>query len=143
MTNEEMVHRFTIPIAPVTKKNHPDAFRTGPMCPHCKKRTGRIAIQPSKPYEQYEKDVKPFLKPLGISSPVNIKALYYMSTRRIVDLPNLHNALHDAFKAHGVVKDDESKIIAATDGSRVLHDPQHPRTEVEITYLEPEQSALW
>jgi len=30
-----------------------------------------------------------------ITRPINIKAIYYMPTRRVVDITNLHSALHD------------------------------------------------
>lgn len=66
----------------------------------------------------------------SINSPVNVKAIYYMPTRRKVDLCNLHEALCDVLVRHGVVCDDNSKIIAAMDGSRVEYDKLNPRTEV-------------
>ena len=115
--------KFTIPIAPITKKNHSQIIQ-------CK---GRPMVIPSKQYLDYSKMCGLFLprcEPL--EHPVNVKALYYMPTRRRVDLCNLHAALHDVLVKWQVLKDDNSKIIVSTDGSRVLYDKENPRTEVEI-----------
>ena len=86
------------------------------------------------PCKQYvQKDCQFFMPHImTIDKRINVKAIYYMSTRRKVDLPNLHNALHDVLVAYRVVTDDNSNIIASTDGSRVMYDKTNPRTEVEI-----------
>ena len=119
--------KIVIPVAPITKKNHQQIIRVG----------NRPAVIPSKQYQQYEKDCAPFLKSIGIDYPVNVKALYYMPTRRRVDLCNLHEALCDVLVKFGVVQDDNCKIIASMDGSRVLYDKENPRTEVYIEEVEP------
>lgn len=59
-----------------------------------------------------------------------------MGTRRIVDIINLHSALHDILVRYRVIEDDNYRIVASTDGSRVMYDKLHPRTEVEITSTE-------
>lgn len=124
--------KFTIPLNPVTKKNHGVIAYAGKRCPVCKK--GAFPkLLPSKQYREYEKTCKkymPKIKP--ISEPVNVKATYYMRTRHKVDLVNLHEALHDILVKYGVLEDDNSKIIVSTDGSRVEYDKENPRTEVEI-----------
>ena len=71
-----------------------------------------------------------------IDYPVNIKALYFMPTRRKVDLCNLHEALCDVLVKYGVIEDDNSRIVVSMDGSRVLYDKYNPRTEVEIVEVE-------
>lgn len=119
--------KLIIPLPPVTKKNSQRMIQRG----------GRIIPIPSKAYAEYEAAAGWYLKPLGIDYPVNIKALYYMPTKRRVDKTNLESALCDVLVKHGVIVDDNSRIVAATDGSRVLYDKQHPRTEIEITKLEP------
>ena len=70
---------------------------------------------------------------VAIDYPVNVKAIYYMPTRRVVDITNLHSALHDVLVKAGVLQDDNSRIVVSTDGSRVRYDKDNPRTEVEIT----------
>jgi Holliday junction resolvase RusA-like endonuclease len=122
---ERMIH-ITIPLAPVTKKNSLQLVSCGKY----------HKVLPSKKYMQYQADCMPFLKQLGIDYPVNIRAEYYMSTRRVVDLVNLHEALCDVLVHYGTLKDDNSRIVAAMDGSRVLYDKANPRTEVYIEKLE-------
>lgn len=118
--------KFVIQIAPRTKKNSQQIFR-GP--------NGRIFIAPSKAYQAYEKDARFFLPKLRepIRCPVNVKAVFYMPTRRRVDLVNLEEALCDVLVHHGILEDDNYKIIQSMDGSRVKYDKENPRTEVEIT----------
>ena len=50
----------------------------------------------------------------------NVRCLYYMPTRRRVDLCNLLEATCDLLVHHGVLADDNSAIVAGHDGSRVL-----------------------
>lgn len=118
---------FTIKLEPRTKKNSQQIIL-------CK---GRPMIIPSSAYRQYEKECRWFMPSIqGIDKPVNIQAIYYMKTRRRVDLCNLHEALCDVLVHHGIVKDDNFRIIASMDGSRVAYDKENPRTEVVITFLE-------
>ena len=122
--------RFTIPLEPKTKKNSSQILRN--------RTTGKPFLAPSKTFKEYQAECGWFIiKPeKPISEPVNVKALYYMGTHRKVDIANLHSALHDILVHYGVVADDNSKIIASTDGSRVLYDKDKPRTEVVITRME-------
>ncbi|MGI6117811.1 MAG: RusA family crossover junction endodeoxyribonuclease [Bilifractor sp.] len=115
--------KFVIDIQPVTKKNHPIITRSG----------GYPKLLPSKQYTQYLKDCAVFI-PKGepIRTPVNVKAVFYMQTRRRCDLVNLLQALDDILVHYGVIEDDNYKIVASHDGSRVCYDKEHPRTEVEI-----------
>lgn len=76
------------------------------------------------------------MSPLGIDYPVNVKAIYYIDKDRKVDIINLHSALHDCLVKYGVVTDDNYKIIATTDGSRVEIDRANPRTDVEIEVID-------
>lgn len=114
--------KIIIPLPPRTKKNSQQIVRAGK----------RLIIVPSKVYKAYEKACGPYLEPLGIDYPVNVKATYFMPTHRRVDLVNLHEALHDILVTHGVLADDNCRIIVSTDGSRVSYDKDNPRTEVEI-----------
>ena len=115
--------KFIINLEPRTKKNSQQIII-------CK---GRPMIIPSKQYKQYEKDCKIFMpKVETIDYPVNVKAVYYMKTKRRVDLTNLHEALHDILVKYRILEDDNSKIVFSTDGSKVLYDKENPRTEIEI-----------
>lgn len=124
-----MILKFTIPIAPVTKKNHGTITMRG----------RKPIMLPSKQYRQYEKEAGWFLKKyagMNINVPVNVKCIFYMPTRRKVDLPNLLNAIDDVLVHYKVVEDDNRNIIATHDGSIVLYDKNNSRTEIEITKKE-------
>lgn len=118
--------KFTVPLTPITKKNHQQIFRN--------KSTGKPFVTTSKEYKQYENDALWFIpKGKQIDSPVNVKCLFYMPTRRRVDLTNLLESIDDIMVKAGLLSDDNYTIIASHDGSRVLYDKSNPRTEVEIT----------
>ncbi|MBR4591005.1 MAG: RusA family crossover junction endodeoxyribonuclease [Bacteroidaceae bacterium] len=95
-------------------------------------------VIPSRQYRQYEKECGWFVqgKGLKIKDPVNVKCVYYMPTRRRVDLTNLMEATHDILVKYEVLEDDNSKIIRSVDGSRVLYDKENPRTEITIDKAE-------
>ena len=126
LTGKEI--RFVIPLNPVTKKNSQRVIPCGQY----------HKVLPSKAYERYEKEAEPYLPTCSrkISRPCEVVGLFYMKTRRKVDLTNLLEALDDVLVAHDVLEDDNSRIIVSHDGSRVLHDPVNPRTEVTIRFLD-------
>ena len=129
--------QYTIKLAPITKKNSQQILTN--------KATGRAFIAPSSRYKRYEKEAAWFLKPRPprpIECEVNIKCLFYMPTRRLVDLTNLLEACDDILVNEGIIKDDNSRIVVAHDGSRVLYDKDNPRTEITITRInDPVQDA--
>lgn len=118
--------KITIPLPPITKKNHQEIRRN--------RKTGKTFIAQSRQYEQYEKDAMWFIHTpeWPINEPVNVKRLFYMPTRRRVDLVNLLEAIDDILVRAGVLADDNCKIVAGHDGSRVMYDKDNPRTEIEI-----------
>lgn len=122
------MYKFTIAIPPVTKKNSSQIINI----------KGRPMIIPSKRYREYEKKAGKFLEPLPleIDYPVNIKCVYYMKTRRKVDLTNLLAATMDVLVKYKVITDDNRDIAAMNNGSVVLYDSKNPRVEIEITKLE-------
>ena len=124
------VLKFTIPLPPVTKKNHQQII--------VNKKTGRPMVIPSRQYRQYEKECGWFVQGKGmkIKDPVNVKCVYYMPTRRRVDLTNLMEATHDILVKYEVLEDDNYKVIRSVDGSRVLYDKENPRTEITIERAE-------
>lgn len=122
---------MTIGLAPVTKKNSQQILKnTG---------TGRPFIAPSRAYREYAEAAAWCLRTYRIEAirqPVEVKALFFMPTRRRVDLTNLLEALDDVLVEAGVLEDDHSGIIVSHDGSRVLYDKENPRTEVSIAAYE-------
>ena len=115
--------KLTIKLPPFTKKNSMQIVGNGK----------RPMLIPSAQYRRYERDAGWFLKPLAISEPVNIRAIYFMPTRRKVDITNLESALMDVLVKYGVIADDNCRVVVSTDGSRVMYDKENPRTEVTIT----------
>lgn len=87
-----------------------------------------------KRYREYEKGCGWFIHGKGkkINDPVTVKCLFYMPTKRRVDLTNLLEAIDDILVKYEVLEDDHSGIIYSHDGSRVLYDKENPRTEVTI-----------
>ena len=123
--------KFTLPIRPVTKKNSGQIITVG----------GFPRMIPSKQYLQFEKDCQPYFKQVlnqigQIYYPINLQAVFYVETKRRIDLPNLLNAVDDAMVKSELILDDNRDIIASHDGSRVYHDKFNPRIEIEITRQE-------
>lgn len=120
---------YTLLGEPRTKKNHQRILRGA---------GGRPTIAQSKAYVQYERDCLWQIRspPRPLAGPVNVKCLYFMPTRRRVDLTNLLEATDDILVKAGVIADDCAAVVAAHDGSRVLLDRQRPRVEIEITEME-------
>lgn len=122
--------KFTVKLPPVSKKNSQRIL--------VNRATGRPFISPSKQYKEYEKAAMWFIpKPKEpINEPVNVKCIFYMPTKRKVDLTNLLESIDDVMVKAGLLEDDNFSIIAGHDGSRVTYDKESPRTEVEITKIE-------
>lgn len=125
--------KYTIELPPITKKNSQQIL--------INRKTGRPFIMPSKKYKEYEKDALYYLPKragMPLEGPVNVKVLFYMTTRRKTDLTNLLEAVDDIMVKAGIVVDDNYKVIAAHDGSRCYYDKENPRTEIYITDFEEE-----
>lgn len=125
-----MIYRYTIPVDPRTKKNS--------LSIAYNRRTGAPFIRQSEQYSEFEEAAAYYLLPRPsppISYPVNVKCVFYMKTRRRVDKSNLEAAVHDILVENLILADDNRDIIAATDGSRVYYDKEHPRVEITISPL--------
>lgn len=112
---------------PRQKKNNGRIIRIG----------GRPRLIPSKAYTEYEKTALPQVleqnrldKP--IDEAVNVKCVYYMQTRRRVDVVNLLEATLDILVKGGIIEDDNYKIVQSMDGSRVEYCKEDPRVEIMI-----------
>lgn len=119
--------KIVIPIPPRTKKNSQRIVLV----------KGRPIIMPSKLYKDFEKESGNYIPQLGqlkpyFKEPVNVKCLYYMPTKRRVDLVNLLEATDDILVHYEILEDDNSNIIVSHDGSRVFYDKENPRTEIYI-----------
>lgn len=118
--------KFTIPLAPISKKNSQRIMTN--------RATGKPFIMPSAQYKQYERDAAHFIpRGVHITEPVNVQCLFYMPTRRKVDLTNLLEAIDDVMVKAGLLADDNADVVQSHDGSRVFYDKANPRTEIYIT----------
>lgn len=118
--------RIWIPGDPRTKKNSQQIHVRG----------SRRWIAPSEAYRQYAADCAlriPSAARLHIDWPVNVQCVYHMATRRKTDLVNLLEATLDILVEAGVLADDNSRIAASHDGSRVQYDRDNPGVEIIIT----------
>lgn len=115
-----------IPVEARTKKNSMRLVRI----------SGRLVPIPSKQYKEFEEKCGDYLQPyIGkmIDYPVNVCCLFYMKTRRKVDLTNLLEAVDDILVRYSILADDNSQIVFGHDGSRVYYDKDNPRIEIDIT----------
>ena len=110
---------------PITKKNSLQIIKAGRK---------RKPI-PSKQLSAYEEAcLYQLLKsPKTSEENLNMRCLYYMPTRHRVDLVNLLQATCDILVKAKVIKDDNFKVIAGHDGSRVLYDKENPRVEITLS----------
>lgn len=124
-----ILYQSLIPLNPRTKKNSQQI-----MVNH---KTRSHFIAQSEKYRQYERDAGWFLKkiPQPISEPVNVKCVFYRKNEIRCDLTNLLEAIDDILVKYGILIDDNFKVIAGHDGSRVYVDKDRPRTEIEITKI--------
>jgi Holliday junction resolvase RusA-like endonuclease len=110
--------------------------------PRTKKNSQRIIMAgrypkllPSKAYVDYEEACLwqiPGWARVHLDNSINLKCVYYMQTRRKVDLANLLEATCDILVKAGVIADDNSRIVASHDGSWVDYDKENPRVEIMI-----------
>ena len=116
---------------PRTKKNSARILRTRSCAPF---------VAPSKVFADYQEScLRQIKRPRSpVSARVNVRCIYYMKTARRVDLANLIEATTDILVKARVLEDDNSKIVAAHDGSRVELDRENPRVEIEIEEMEAE-----
>ncbi len=122
--------KILILLAPITKKNSQQIL--------INRTTGKPFVMPSKKFKEYQDEAGWFIKckNMNINTPVNIKCLFYMPTKRKVDLANLISAAMDLLVHYGVIADDNSDIVVSNDGSRVYYSKENPRTEIFIENYE-------
>jgi Holliday junction resolvase RusA-like endonuclease len=116
--------------------------------PRTKKNSQRIVsrgrykrILPSEQYIRYETSFISqcellHIANLKLAKRYNIACVYYMQTKRKVDLTNLLSGTMDCLVSAGVIEDDNCKIAVSHDGSYVDYDKENPRVEIVITSKE-------
>lgn len=103
-------------------------------------KTKKPMIIQGEAYKIFEKDCGIFLNPYShntITYPVNLKCSFFVSDKIKRDLTNLENAIADILVKYKVLEDDNYKILAGWDGSRIIYRPnEEPETVIEITKME-------
>lgn len=125
-----ILYQTMIPLNPKTKKNNQQVLYNS--------KTKKPFISQNNAYKRYERDAGWFVKwnKPPIKEAVNVKCVFYRDSERRVDLTNLLEAIDDVLVKYKVLADDNFKIIAGHDGSRVYVDREKPRIEIEITRLQ-------
>ena len=128
--------QYTVPGIPRSKKNSSKIINI----------KGRPMILPSDAYKKFEALAGPYLQPKPekpIDYPVEITCIYLMPLnkdgsipQKKLDLVNLLGATHDILVKHGVLADDNAKIVVSVDGSRVFYTKEDPGTIITITEIE-------
>lgn len=130
-----LITSITIELNPITKKNSQRII--------VNRRTGRPQIIQSAKYTAYEIESEPYLRKytgMNLQGPVEIQTVFYMPTRRRVDLSNLIEAAHDILTKYKVIADDNCRVVVSVDGSRVCYDKNRPRTEINIYSYMPDMA---
>lgn len=120
------IYKAVITGCPRTKKNSP-RIRRG--------RNGKRYVAPSDAFLTYQDTAGWQLRNRPeepLSGRYNVRVLYFMDTLRRVDLSNLLESTCDILVHYGIIADDNSRIVASHDGSRVLLDRDNPRAEIFI-----------
>ena len=117
---------FVIFKNPVPKKNSQNIV---------KGRDGKPIIVQNDRWKKYERECKKFMPEMDepISTPINIRYLFYRDSLRRVDQSNLIEGADDVLVKYGVIEDDNFTIVKGHEGTRVYIDRENPRTEVLIT----------
>ena len=139
MANDNVILRFVLYGDPRTKKNSQI-----PIIAKTKSGAEYIRIIPSNEFTKYERTCLRQItgkQRLMINQRINCCYLWFMKTHRVVDKTNLQEAMDDILKDAKVVTDDNCRVIAGHDGSRVYYDKDNPRVEVTITKLEDEDNG--
>lgn len=138
---EELLAQFVIPLEPKTKKNSHRISGCGARCPVCGKYK-RQFIRNARRTIDYAYQATRYLHPrpeAAIGGEVHLIYRVYTKTRRRVDDLNLYENTDDILVESGILEDDNRSIIRSRDGSRVLYDKEHPRTEIYILRYHEEE----
>ena len=121
--------RIVIPLLCRSKKNSEE------IC--INRRTGKRFIKQSELYLTFERDCAYFLKRYAghITTPINLKCLFYVPDKRRRDLTNLLNAMQDILIKYDVIADDNYNIVAGVDGSRVIYEKDKELIVIDITEM--------
>lgn len=114
--------------------------------PLISKSTGKLFIKHSEQFLSWQKKTKGFwreqyfkMHEQGIRLPVvrfKVKALFYFGDDKIRDSQNKWETIADALVEHGIIADDDIRVIAETT-LRGYVNKNRPRSEIYLTILDP------
>lgn len=125
--------QFWLDVIPRTKKNSQQI--------HVNSRTGKPFVSQSPAYKQFAKECAVLIPKkyrVNLNVPCRVQTIFYMPTKRRVDLNNLLSAIHDVLVENHVIEDDNCKIVQNVDGSRVMYEQGKVGIDVLIEILEGE-----
>ena len=133
---------------PRTKKNSQTIAGSGPRCRECGK-FQKQWIRQGKANDKWAELAGRQLRPKPrrpIDFPVNIRYRFftkidYINSKAKIDGSNLVEAMNDILVDQGIILDDNIRIVAGTDGTRVYHDKDNPRVEICITRMPEEDTG--
>ena len=143
----KFLQTYVIPLDPRTKKNSHRIAGCGKRCPVCGKYEKQF-VKNGNTTTEYAFHAGQYLYPRPLSpidSRVHLVYRLYTATRHRKDDLNLYEALDDILVSNGILADDDRNHIRSRDGSRVLYDKEHPRSEIYIYSYEEEEDpcAVW
>lgn len=139
------VLKYIVKGDPRTKKNSQMIAGGGKRCPRCGK-FDKQWIKQSKASDRWAEIAGWQLRPRPrrpIDYKINICYRFYTkidydNAKAKIDESNLTEAMDDILIANRIIEDDNSRIVAGHDGTRVYHDRDNPRVEIYITRMPDE-----
>lgn len=119
--------KIVIPVAPLTKKDSPKMVYN--------RDDDKMEIYKSKKYKDYCRIAGMYMDPLNIDFPVNVKMTFFLPNRYPSSLLGLQEAVEEVLVDCNMLSTNDSRVLASTDGSRILFDKTFPRTEIEISRI--------
>ena len=138
---------YTVKGDPRTKKNSQTIAGAGPRCPECHK-FKKQWIRQGKANDKWAEiagwQLRTQRRPRRpIDFPVIVRYRYYtkidyQNSKAKIDENNLNEAMDDILVNVGILADDNIRVVAGHDGTRVFHDKDNPRVEIFIYRLPDE-----
>lgn len=139
---------YTVKGEPRTKKNSQMIAGGGKRCHACGK-PAKQWIRQGKANDKWAElagwQLRTQRRPRRpIDFPVIVRYRYYtkidyQNSKAKIDENNLNEAMDDILVNVGILADDNIRVVAGHDGTRVFHDKDNPRVEIYI-YRLPEET---
>lgn len=137
----ELMHHYTIFLDPCARQEDFTITGRGARCPTCGKSRDEY-VKPRTGSDSYSFQAAHFLMPRPanpIREPVCVVYRFFLQANRRVRKTGLEAKADRLLKECGILHSDDFQQLVHHDGTRVLVDPQNPRTEIWIYSLKEEQ----